>query len=167
MKRYQISVNDKEYTVEVDDPSAFPTTVRVNGKPFRVKISEQGVSVQGPTRPAAAAVELDEAYIPVVVPAFVEPPPEVAPETEEAASEASDIGGRLAAKESVTAPMPGKILDIVVRAGDRVKQGDTLCNLEAMKMKSPIRATADGAIAQVLVGEGQNVNYGDILFTLR
>ena len=63
--------------------------------------------------------------------------------------------------------MPGKILDIAVQPGTEIKTGDTLCNLEAMKMKSPIRATADGTIVQILINEGQNVNFGDVLFTVR
>jgi biotin carboxyl carrier protein len=62
--------------------------------------------------------------------------------------------------------MPGKVLDIAVQSGSQVKQGDVLCNLEAMKMKSPIRSTADGTIAQIHISEGQNVNFGDVLFTL-
>jgi biotin carboxyl carrier protein len=62
--------------------------------------------------------------------------------------------------------MPGTILDIAVKVGDQVAQGDTLCNLEAMKMKSPIRSPGGGTIAQILISEGQNVGYGEILFTL-
>ena len=62
--------------------------------------------------------------------------------------------------------MPGKVLDILVKVGDTVQHGDTLCNLEAMKMKSPIRSTAAGTIAEVLASEGQNVSHGDVLFTL-
>ena len=68
--------------------------------------------------------------------------------------------------EVVMAPMPGKVMDIAVKVGDKVGQGDTLCNLEAMKMKSPIRSPDEGTVAQVLISEGQNVGYGDILFTL-
>jgi biotin carboxyl carrier protein len=62
--------------------------------------------------------------------------------------------------------MPGNIVDIAVKVGDKVAQGDTLCNLEAMKMKSPIRSPGAGTIAQVLISEGQNVAYGDVLFAL-
>jgi biotin carboxyl carrier protein len=62
--------------------------------------------------------------------------------------------------------MPGTILDIAVKVSDQVAQGDILCNLEAMKMKSPIRSPGEGTIAQVMITEGQNVGYGDILFTL-
>jgi biotin carboxyl carrier protein len=71
------------------------------------------------------------------------------------------------AATDVAAPMPGKILDIAVQVGSRVKQGDVLCNLEAMKMKSPIRSTTAGTIAQIRISEGQNVNFGDVLFTIQ
>ena len=167
MTRYKITVNDKEYTVEIDNPNASLVTVRVNGEPFSVRVSEPRKGTQRPPvgRPATA-VEIEEPYVPVVVPAFVEAAPVAVPEAAPTAARPPHTEEKLAAQESVTAPMPGKILDIAVHAGDRVKQGDTLCNLEAMKMKSPIRATADGTIAQVLVAEGQNVNYGDVLFTL-
>jgi biotin carboxyl carrier protein len=63
--------------------------------------------------------------------------------------------------------MPGTILDIAAKPGDVVQQGDTLCNLEAMKMKSPIRSPVAGTVAQVLISEGQNVGHGDVLFTVR
>ena len=61
--------------------------------------------------------------------------------------------------------MPGNILDIAVQAGDKVRFGQPLCALEAMKMKSAIRSPRDGVIAEVQVAEGQSVGYGDILFT--
>jgi biotin carboxyl carrier protein len=57
-------------------------------------------------------------------------------------------------------------LDIAVKVGDVVQQGDILCNLEAMKMKSPIRSPSEGTLVNVLIVEGQNVGYGDVLFTL-
>ena len=52
---------------------------------------------------------------------------------------------------SVTAPMPGNILDVKVKAGDSVKAGDTLLILEAMKMENEISAPQDGTIASVNV----------------
>jgi acetyl-CoA/propionyl-CoA carboxylase biotin carboxyl carrier protein len=63
--------------------------------------------------------------------------------------------------------MPGKILDIAVQVGSQVAQGEVLCNLEAMKMKSPIRSTKGGTVAQVRISEGQTVNFGDVLFVLQ
>ena len=64
----------------------------------------------------------------------------------------------------VTAPMPGDIAAIHVKAGQVVKPGDPLCVLDAMKMKNTIHAPQPGTIAEVCVVEGQSVEYGVILF---
>jgi len=64
----------------------------------------------------------------------------------------------------VTAPMPGDIVGIHVKAGQVVKPGDPLCILDAMKMKNTIHAPQGGTIAEVCVAEGQSVDYGVILF---
>jgi acetyl-CoA/propionyl-CoA carboxylase biotin carboxyl carrier protein len=62
--------------------------------------------------------------------------------------------------------MPGTILDVGVQLGDAVEPGQALCALEAMKMKSPIRAPRGGTIRQVGVEEGQSVDHGDLLFVV-
>lgn len=66
----------------------------------------------------------------------------------------------------MTAPMPGTVWDIVVQPGARVQGGQILCALEAMKMKSPIRALRAGTVSQVKVSEGQSVHHGDLLFVI-
>jgi len=65
---------------------------------------------------------------------------------------------------NVTAPMPGDIVGIHVKAGQVVKPGDALCVLDAMKMKNTIHAPQAGTIAEICVSEGQAVEYGVILF---
>lgn len=63
----------------------------------------------------------------------------------------------------LTAPMPGKIFRVLVKAGDEVKAGQTLLVLEAMKMEHAIKAPQDGKIKQVLFTEGQQVTGGATL----
>jgi biotin carboxyl carrier protein len=163
LKTYQLTVNGHQYNVDLEDLDASPIVVKVNGKPFEVVVSEQGPA-RSPGRPAPGEepeIEMD-AYVPSVYATYQEidvdePEPQGGAPDPEAVAE-----GAL----TVSAPMPGTILDIAVQPGDRVSQGDTLCNLEAMKMKSPIRSPVEGSIAQVLISEGQNVAYGDLLFTL-
>lgn len=162
MRTYKVKVNGQDYTIEIDDPNASPATVLVNGQAFEVMVSEPR-AVQA-VRRSDTGTELEEAYIPTVASTYVETAIEP-PEISTAALETPQATG--GGVREVTAPMPGKVLDIAVRVGTLVKHGDTLCNLEAMKMKSPIRATVDGTIAQVLISEGQNVNFGDVLFTLQ
>jgi propionyl-CoA carboxylase alpha chain len=74
------------------------------------------------------------------------------------------------ASESTTirlkAPMPGKILDVMVKTGDSVKAGDTLLILEAMKMQNAILASTKGIIKKVLVKAGDTTSKSDLLIEL-
>jgi acetyl-CoA carboxylase biotin carboxyl carrier protein len=54
-----------------------------------------------------------------------------------------------------------------VRAGDRVRKGQVVCIVEAMKLMNEIESDADGTVAQVLVRNGQPVEYGEPLFAVR
>ena len=162
VKTVKLNVNGKDYVVDIKNPNASPLEVRVNGKSFTVTLDEPRAVVAAPVVPVIKDEKFD-AYVPAMASTFVSQVQDV--EVGETASVAAPApSGDVV---SVIAPMPGKVLDIIVKAGDVVKHGDTLCNLEAMKMKSPIRATAEGAVAQVLVSEGQNVSYNDVLFTLQ
>ena len=67
---------------------------------------------------------------------------------------------------TVSAPMPGNILDVRVQPGASVKAGDTLMILEAMKMENEISAPQDGTIASVNVRKGDTVSSGDVLCTM-
>lgn len=66
----------------------------------------------------------------------------------------------------ITAPMPGDITEILVKAGQGVQAGDPLCVLDAMKMKNIIHAPSDGVITEITVHEGNSVEYGAPLFRL-
>jgi biotin carboxyl carrier protein len=163
MRTLKIQVNGKDYQVEIDDPNVSPATVRVNGQAFQVTVSEQQTRVQA-AQTLPEEPHLEELYVPTVATTYVEAAVEHDEETASAPQAAPAIRGDV---YEVTAPMPGKVLDIAVQVGTRISHGDTMCNLEAMKMKSPIRSTADGTVAQILISEGQNVNFGDVLFTIQ
>ena len=70
------------------------------------------------------------------------------------------------APPEVTAPMPGKVLQVLVRAGDRVEPGDGLLLLEAMKMESRLTAEAAGTVAEVRVTAGDMVVGGQVLVVM-
>jgi len=70
------------------------------------------------------------------------------------------------AKEVIESLMPGLIKGVSVKVGDVVKEGDTLCILEAMKMENPIFATSGGRVSEVNVSDGQSVKRGDRLFVV-
>ena len=67
---------------------------------------------------------------------------------------------------TVTAPMPGTILNVNVSTGDAVKKGQVLLILEAMKMENEIVAPSDGKVASVNVAKGASVNAGDVLVAI-
>ena len=67
--------------------------------------------------------------------------------------------------ETVTAPIPGVIQEVNVKAGQTVKKGDVLFVLEAMKMKNNITALHDGKVASVNVNKGDSVTHGQVLMT--
>ncbi len=71
-----------------------------------------------------------------------------------AADEGTEHGGNL------TAPMPGKIISLSVKAGDTVKKGDALMVMEAMKMEHGINAPADGVVEEVFFAVGDQVSDG-------
>ncbi len=64
---------------------------------------------------------------------------------------------------SIKAPMPGLIVKINVTAGDKVKPGDALLVLEAMKMENMIKASAEATISQIKIKHGDSVEKGQVL----
>jgi len=68
--------------------------------------------------------------------------------------------------EEVNAPMPGKILQVKVKEGDSVSEGDTLLILEAMKMENEIFANTTGKIKKINVSVNDMVDTGDILLII-
>jgi len=66
-------------------------------------------------------------------------------------------------RQQVVAPMPGKVVRILVEAGDKVEAGQGLLVVEAMKMQNEIRSPKGGTVERLHVKEGQPVNAGDVL----
>jgi biotin carboxyl carrier protein len=69
-------------------------------------------------------------------------------------------------KQQVTAPMPGKVVRILVSAGEEIEAHQGLVVVEAMKMQNEIRASRSGTIERVFVREGQAVAAGEALVTI-
>ena len=72
---------------------------------------------------------------------------------------AAEVEGR----QQIVAPMPGKIVRILVKAGDTVELGQGLIVVEAMKMQNEIRSPKSGAVEKIIAKEGDAVNAGDVL----
>ena len=114
--------------------------ITVNGSSYAVEVEEVG----GSAAPVAAA------------PRAAAPAPAAAP-----AAKAAGAG-----EHAINAPMPGKILKVLVKEGQQVKAGENMMMLEAMKMQNEILADADATVKAVNVSEGQTVKAGDSLIIL-
>ena len=66
-------------------------------------------------------------------------------------------------RQQIAAPMPGKIVRILVKPGETVEVGQGLLVVEAMKMQNEIRSPKNGKVEKLFVTEGQAVNAGEIL----
>ena len=123
--------------------------ITVNGNTYEVVVEEVTGGV------ASAPVAAPVAAAPVAA------APKAAPAAPKKAAPAGAKGC-----VSVTAPMPGNILDVKVSVGQSVKKGDPICVLEAMKMENDIPAPQDGVIASINVQKGASVAANDVLATL-
>ena len=66
----------------------------------------------------------------------------------------------------VKAPMPGMILKIRKKTGEKIEQGESVIILEAMKMENDLKASASGIIENIFVEEGSAVEKGTVLFSI-
>lgn len=123
--------------------------VTLNNRTYEVEVEEG----------KAMLIDEYEAYAPAV-PAPVAAAPVAAAPAAAPAAPAAPAGAALAAGEVVKSPMPGNILKINVSQGQKVKEGDVLIVLEAMKMENEIVATKSGTVAQIVTAKGAVVETG-------
>lgn len=118
----------------------------------------------------AYTVEVESLGAGAAMPAPVAAPVAAAPAAAPAAPAAAETPAAPAAvaegASTVTAPMPGKILNVKVNVGDSVNNGDLVLLLEAMKMENEVFATASGKVTEVRVKSGDSVNTGDVLLVI-
>lgn len=67
------------------------------------------------------------------------------------------------AQEKVEAPIVGKVLRVYVKPGDKVNEGDVICDIESMKMENPILAPVSGVVEEVKVEVGQVIKAGEVI----
>jgi len=142
MKNLKFKIKDNEYTVDILSVNLNQAKVSVNGEVYDVEMEVPIKTTKTPTLVRTPAV----------------------PDTNTTSSTArtakpSEPKGTGAMKS----PLPGKILDIYVNVGDKVKIGQKVLCLEAMKMENNINTNRDSVVTAILVQKGDSVLEGDVL----
>ena len=152
MNEYVLSINQKEYRAEVGEINAEFALISVNGKEFRVDLKQLALNKLMP-----AAVQVAEAR---PMPPLAASASSVAPTPAAPLAAAAATGD---ASSLVKAPLPGLIIDVRVREGEKVKAGQNIIVMEAMKMENQIQATTDGTVKKIFVKKGDNVAEGNAM----
>ncbi len=165
MKEIKVTINGQTYALQADDihhPSAITykgkrynvTTARqnpslrvlVNAEEFEVKVSRKDAySFSAEVDGKKHTVSLDT-------------------ESGRGARNRKQVAHvKRSERHEVTAPLPGKIVQVMIKAGDSVHVKQVMLSLEAMKMQNEILSPADGIVKEVKVAKGANVSTGDVM----
>lgn len=139
----RIKVGDRWYSVQVGDLGQSPVEVIVDGETLYIEVEGLPQAPPPATRRGRSRRPDTEA-----------PPPRARARS---ASPTDNI---------IRSPMPGRVIAIMVRPGDRVTAGEEVCVVEAMKMEQSIRAFRDGAVKTIHVQPMDSVRANDPLIEL-
>lgn len=169
---FHIRIGDRAHQVRIDSVTDGAARVLVDGRALEVRPGPGGallvrdlgegaghahtlVTLDGQAWPEAAHVRGHSVSLEVKT-------------AQEAARESAlaAAGGGSGAAAQVKAPMPGRVVRVLVREGDPVDRGAPVIIVEAMKMENELAAAAAGSIKRLLVAEGDRVEAGQLLCEL-
>ncbi|MCF8234949.1 MAG: biotin/lipoyl-binding protein [Bacteroidales bacterium] len=139
MKNFKFTIKGHVYEVEIQSFENNLAEIEVNGTPYEVEIHQ----------------EVKESKTPVLVRKDFKPP-----------KDAHKIKKQEEGMSQIKAPLPGTVLQVLVKTGDEVKKGDRLLVYEAMKMENNIMAEKSGKVKTLKVNPGDNVLEGDVLIEI-
>lgn len=137
MKQFKFKIRGSQYNVDIQDVNGKEVEVEVNGTHYLVTIDREVKQSKTPTIVRKKLPKQEKKPI--------------------------GTGGSL---KTIKAPLPGNIFKLNVKEGDKVKKGETLVILEAMKMENNILAEFDGVVNSVKIKEGDAVLQNDVLIEL-
>lgn len=131
--KYNVTIREKTYTVEIEDIHQRPVIVRVDGEAFQVFVERRAEAA--PARSAETG-------------ALTAKPVSVASLPLEKVANAGN---------ALLSPLPGTVVEVFVKPGEQIEAGQVALIIEAMKMKNSIRSVRGGVVKRVLVSAGQTV----------
>ncbi len=139
MKNYKFRINGNQYEVEVLEVEGNMARIEVNGTVYDVEMQREIPKIK----------------------------PSVAPVQQKAVKEVKSEAAKSTGKAlDVRAPLPGVIIQVLVRPGDEVNAGQTVCTLETMKMENAIKAEKGGKVSTVNIAPGQSVLQDEVLIVI-
>jgi biotin carboxyl carrier protein len=161
--KLNITIQGRPRTVELTHPGEHPHRKMIDGKEVEadaIEISPGVYSVLIDGESIEVRIESDRFGLRAATkgseyPVTIENPREL----KRNRARAAEAQGR----QSISAPMAGKIVRCLVSAGDEVQAGQGLMIVEAMKMQNEIRSPKSGKVERIAVVEGQTVNPGDLV----
>ncbi|MBR1517259.1 MAG: biotin/lipoyl-binding protein [Bacteroidales bacterium] len=157
MKTFKFKINGKDYAVDIKDVDGQEMRVAVNGTDYHVLVEQElrkhSTISERPKPHVTAAANVVQRFNPAAA-------------TKEATVPSPHEAKVAASGNSITAPLPGTILDVFVNVGDTVKEGQSVLLLEAMKMENHIEADAAGTVKEIRVRKGDSVLEGDVLIVI-
>ncbi len=145
MKKYKFTIHGNEYDVHIKSVEDNIIDLDVNGSAYQVEVDKTIQPAKTP-KLVRARVATQEDATPEKVARTSAPP-------------AAPAG-------KISSPLPGTVINIMVREGDTVKVGQKLMVLEAMKMENNIDSDKDGKVLSIPVRPGQSVMEGDTLIEI-
>jgi biotin carboxyl carrier protein len=135
--QYRLTVHDKQYTVDALTLDHGAVSMLVDGTSYGVEFDEQGDDVLVMVRGQVNRIDVaDERRLRL-----------------RAGSAAFSVEG----KQVIAAPMPGKVVKVLVKVGDEVKEGQGLVVVEAMKMENELKSPKAGKVTELFAKEGSTV----------
>jgi pyruvate carboxylase subunit B len=162
---YHVTIGSRSFEVQLD-----PEGVRIDGRPVDASLFQSDGS-------PVSALHLDRSTYPLIGRRTAKGQwtvrmrgtalaAEVVDERTKAIRDMAGVGAGPAGPRPIVAPMPGMVLRVEVREGDRVREGQGVVIVEAMKMENELRTAAAGVVTRVHVREGQAVEKDQILVEL-
>lgn len=145
MKSFKFTIQGNKYDVNVLNVEDDIADIEVNGTVYKVQLEKKIATTKTPK----------------LVRSFAVPTTETSPSTLKTAAPTAPKGTGF-----IKSPLPGVILDIYVKEGDKVSIGQKLITLEAMKMENNINADKEGIVKSIKISKGDSVLEGDTLIEI-
>lgn len=145
MSKYKFNINGNSYSAEVISVEDNIAQVEINGSTFQVELDKSIKTTKTPKLVRGNAVPSTDSH----------------PSVAKTSNPSGPKGGG-----TIKSPLPGVVLNVMVKPGDHVKIGQRLLILEAMKMENNIDADKEGKVVSVSKNKGDSVMEGDVLVVI-